>query len=69
MRGKDSYELGDLTMALDQIGKDMTCQITGKDDYEGETILVFNSCDSFLLVMSLTPMFCMRIDCLLQLAI
>lgn len=69
MRGKDSYELGDLTMALDQIGKDMTCQITGKDDYEGETILVFNSCNSFLFVMSLTPMFCTRIDCLLKLAI
>lgn len=30
IRGKDEYELGDLTVALDQIGKDMTCQLTGK---------------------------------------
>jgi len=36
MRGKDEYELGDLTVALDEIGKDLTCQITGKDDYEGK---------------------------------
>ena len=34
MRGKDDYELGDLSIALDQIAKDYTCQLTGKDEYE-----------------------------------
>jgi len=66
MRGKDEYELGDLTMALDKIGKDMTCQLTGKDDYEGETILVFHSCNHFscLFVMPLTHTNALYVYCL-----
>lgn len=40
IRGKDNYELGDLTMALDQISKDMTCKMTGKEDYEGKFFFV-----------------------------
>ena len=34
MRNKEEYELGDLSMALDTIAKDLTCELTGKDDYE-----------------------------------
>lgn len=34
MRGKDEYELGDLTVALDTISKDLTCQLTGKGKFD-----------------------------------
>ncbi|OLP74456.1 hypothetical protein AK812_SmicGene45999, partial [Symbiodinium microadriaticum] len=36
MRGKENYELGDLTLALDKIVKDEVCKVTGKDPGEYE---------------------------------
>ena len=40
LRGKDEYELGDLSLALDQIAKEEVCKLTGKDDYEVQLVHV-----------------------------
>ena len=32
MRGKDEYELGDLSIAIDKIVKEEVCQLSGKDE-------------------------------------
>jgi len=36
MRDKPDYELGDLSLVLDEVAKDMVCELTGKEKGEYE---------------------------------